>query len=155
MPEKGIPVDIWEQMLELEPYLRHIGIEAETLGPDQAILRLPVRREITNHTRGIHGGAQFALGEATGLTAAGLSLGVPLDHLLVLTAGSTITYSRPSQGTLRGRANVMHEQREQLQANWKERGRARITVPVEIVDAAGEIVTTVSVSCVLLPHIST
>ena len=24
-------MDIWEQMLELEPFLRHIGIEAEAL----------------------------------------------------------------------------------------------------------------------------
>ena len=139
-------------MLELEPFLRHIGIEAETLGPDEAILRLPVRREITNHTGAIHGGAQFALGEATGLTAAGLSLGEPLDHLLVLTAASNITYSRPFQGTLIGRANVLHEQREQLQASWKERGRARVTVPVEILEASGTIVTTLSVSCVLLPR---
>ena len=145
-------MDLWEQMLELEPFLRHIGIAAETLGPDQAILRLPVRKEITNHTGAIHGGAQFALGEATGLTAAGLSLGVPLDHLLVLTAASTITYSRPSQGVLIGRARVLHEQREQLQASWKDRGRARVTVPVEILDASGDVVTTLSVSCVLLPR---
>jgi uncharacterized protein (TIGR00369 family) len=144
-------MDIWEQMLELEPFLRHIGIEAEALGPDHVILRLPVRKEIANHTGGIHGGAQFALGEATGVTAAGLSLGEPLDRLLVLTATSTITYSRPSQGTLRGRANIPHEQRDQLQASWKDRGRARVTVPVEIVDASGEIVTTLSVACVLLP----
>ena len=144
-------MDIWEQMLELEPFLRHIGIEAEALGPDQAVLRLPVRKEITNHTGGIHGGAQFALGEATGVTAAGLSLGEPLDRLLVLTATSTITYSRSSQGTLRGRANLLHDQRDQLQASWKERGRARVTVPVEIIDATGEVVTTLSVSCVLLP----
>ena len=145
-------MDIWEQMIELEPYLRHIGIEAETLGPDQAILRLPIRKEITNHTGGIHGGAQFALGEATGLTAAGLSLGEPLDRLLVLTAASTITYQCPSQGALRGRANVLHDQREQLQATWKDRGRARVTVAVEIIDSSGQTVTTLSVSCVLLPH---
>ena len=145
-------MDIWQQMLELEPFLRHIGIEAEALGPDRAILRLLVRTEITNHTGGIHGGAQFALGEATGVTAAGLSLGVPLDQLLVLTATSTITYSRPSQGALRGRANILHDQRDQLQASWRERGRARIAVPVEIVDASGNVVTTLSVSCVLLPH---
>lgn len=144
-------MDIWEQMLELEPFLRHIGIKAEALGPDRVILCLPVRGEITNHTGGIHGGAQFALGEATGVTAAGLSLGVSLDCLLVLTATSTITYSRPSQGTLRGRANILHEQRDQLQASWKERGRARVTIPVEIVDASGAVVTSLSVSCVLLP----
>jgi acyl-coenzyme A thioesterase PaaI-like protein len=77
---------------------------------------------------------------------------VPLGHLLVLTAASTITYSHPSQGSLRGRAKVLHEQREQLQASWKDRGRARVTVPVEIIDASGEIVTTLSVSCVLLPR---
>ena len=144
-------MDIWEQMLELEPFLRHIGIEAEALGPDQAILRLPVRKEITNHTGGIHGGAQFALGEATGVTAAGLSLGLPLDQILVLTATSTITYARPAQGTLRGRANILNDQRDQLQASWQERGRARVTIPVEIITDAGEVVTTLSVSCVLLP----
>jgi uncharacterized protein (TIGR00369 family) len=110
-------IDIWEQMLELELFLPHIDIEAETLGPGQAILRLPILKEITNHTGGIHGGAQFALGEATGVTAVGLSLGEPLDHLLALTATSTITYSRPSQGTLRGRANVLLDQRDQLRAS--------------------------------------
>lgn len=145
-------MDIWEQMWELEPFLRHIGIEAEALGPGQVILRLPLREEITNHTGGIHGGAQFALGEATGVTAACLSLGEPLDRLLVLTATSTITYARPSQGTLRGRADVLHELRFQLQASWRDRGRARVTVPVEIIDASGENVTTLSVSCVLLPR---
>jgi hypothetical protein len=38
-----------------------------------------------------------------------------------------------------------------LLARWSERGRARVTVRVEIVDASGEVVTTLSVSCVLLP----
>ena len=45
-----------------------------------------------------------------------------------------------------------HEQREQLQASWKERGRARVIVPVELLDASGAIVTTVSVTCILLPR---
>jgi uncharacterized protein (TIGR00369 family) len=141
-------MDILEQMLELEPFLRYLGIAAETLGPDQVILHLPVRKEITNRTGGIYGGAQLGLG----VTAASLSLGEPLERLLVLTATSTITYQRPSQGDLRGRANVLHEQRKQLQASWKDRERARVTVPVELVDASGEIVTILRVSCVLLPR---
>jgi len=77
-------MDVWEQMRELEPSLRYIDIEAETLGHDHVILQLSARKEIFNHTGGVHGGAQFALGEATGVTAAGLTLGKPLDCLLAL-----------------------------------------------------------------------
>jgi uncharacterized protein (TIGR00369 family) len=77
-------MDIWQSILEFEPFLRLLGIKAELLGPDYVVLRLPVRQELANHLGGLHGGAQFTLGEATAQAAAVLSLGEPLDQVAVL-----------------------------------------------------------------------
>lgn len=59
---------IWQQILDFEPFLRFLDIQAELLGPDDVVLRLTPRQEIANHLGGLHGGAQFTLGEATALT---------------------------------------------------------------------------------------
>lgn len=145
-------MDIWEQILDFEPFLRLLGIEAKTLGPDQVMLYLPVRQEIANHLGGLHGGAQFTLGESTGLATAVLSLGEPLDRVAVLTRGATITYQRTASGALTGQARVLHEEREQLQATWNSQKRVHLTVPVEIVDSTDQIVTTLNVDCLVLPR---
>ncbi|HLZ64034.1 MAG TPA: YiiD C-terminal domain-containing protein [Ktedonosporobacter sp.] len=142
----------WEQALALEPFLAYVGIEAETLGPEYVTLRLRMRREISNHMPGIHAGAQFTLGETTAITASVLSVGEPLERLIVLTATATVTYQRPAQGDLVARASVQHEQREELRATMNSRGRVRLTIPIEVADSAGQVVTTLSVVCVLLPR---
>ena len=145
-------MDIWEQILDFEPFLRLLGIEAKTLGPDQVILHLPVHQEIANHLGGLHGGAQFTLGESTGLATAVLSLGEQLDRVAVLTRGATINYQRTASGALTARARVLHEQHEQLQTSWNSQGKARLTVPVEIVDSVDQIVTMLNVDCLVLPR---
>ena len=35
-------MDIWQQILDFEPFLRLLGIQAELLGPDDVVLRLPM-----------------------------------------------------------------------------------------------------------------
>ena len=52
-------MDIWQQILDFEPFLRLLDIQATVLGPDDIVLRLKPRREIANHLGGLHGGAQF------------------------------------------------------------------------------------------------
>jgi uncharacterized protein (TIGR00369 family) len=143
-------MDIWEQTLDFEPFLRLLGIEARTLGPDYVVLHLPVRQEISNHLGGLHGGAQFTLGESTGLATAVLSLGESLDRVAVLTKAATIAYQRSSLGNLTARARVVHEEREQLQATWSSQKKARLTVPVAIADSSGQVVTTLLVECLVL-----
>ena len=54
-------MDIWQQILDFEPFLRLLDIQAEVLGPDDVVLRLLPRQEIANHLGGLHGGAQFTL----------------------------------------------------------------------------------------------
>lgn len=145
-------MDIWQQILDFEPFLRLLDIQAELLGPDDVVLRLPPRQEIANHLGGLHGGAQFTLGESTALAAAVLSLGKQLDQVAVLTRGATISYQRTALGELTAHARVMHEKREDLQTTWDIKKLARLDVPVEIADAMGQIVTSLSVECLVLPR---
>ena len=74
-------MNAWQQVLDFEPFLRLLDITAEMLGPDDVKLRLSPRREIANHLGGVHGGAQFTLGESTALTAAVFSLGNSIKWL--------------------------------------------------------------------------
>ena len=145
-------MDIWQQILDFEPFLRLLDIQAEVLGPDEVVLRLPTRQEIANHLGGLHGGAQFTLGESTALAAAVLSLGKQLDQVAVLTRGATISYQKTALGELVAHARVMHEERESLKANWDSKKRAQLNVPVEIADSTGQIVTALSVECLVLPR---
>ncbi len=145
-------MDIWQDILNFEPFLRLLDIKAELLGPDYVVLRLPVRQEIANHLGGLHGGAQFTLGEATALATAALSLGEPLDQVSVLTRSATITYQKSALGDLVAHARVLHEERERLRTSWETQGRAKLAVPVEIADASGQAVTALSVDCLILPR---
>jgi len=145
-------MDIWQQILDFEPFLRLLDIQAVVLGPDDVVLRLSTRQEIANHLGGLHGGAQFTLGESTALAAAALSLGKQLDQVAVLTRGATISYQKTALGDLVAHAWVMHKERESLQATWDTKMRARLDVPVEIADSTGQIVTVLNVECLVLPR---
>jgi uncharacterized protein (TIGR00369 family) len=108
-------MDIWQQVLDFEPFLRLLGIKAELLGPDDVVLRLPVRQEIANHLGGLHGGAQFTLGESTALAAAVISLGKQLDQVAVLTRGATISYQKTALGELAAHARRTREPPEHVE----------------------------------------
>jgi uncharacterized protein (TIGR00369 family) len=145
-------MDIWQQILDFEPFLRLLDIQAEVLGPDDVVLRLSTRQEIANHLGGLHGGAQFTLGESTALAAAVFSLGKQLDQVAVITRGAKISYQKTALGELVAHARVMHKERDSLQATWDTKKRARLDVPVEIADLTGQIVTVLNVECLVLPR---
>lgn len=145
-------MDFWQQMLDFEPFLRLLDIQAKVLGPDDVVLHLPPRKEIANHLGGLHGSAQFTLGETTALAAAVFSLGKQLDQVAVLTRGVTIRYQKTTLGELTAHARVMHEECESLQATWNTTKRLHLDVPGEIADSTGRIVTVLSVECLVLPR---
>ncbi len=145
-------MDIWQKILDFEPFLRLLDIQPALLGPDDVVLRLPTRQEIANHLGGLHGGAQFTLGESTALTAAVFSLGKQLDQVAVLTRSATISYQKAALGDLTAHARVMHEERASLQITWDTKKRVRLNIPVELKDSTGQIVTMLNVECLVLPR---
>lgn len=145
-------MDFWEQALEQQPFMRFLNIEALDMGPEYVVLQLRARQEIANHTGGLHAGAQFTLGETTAVAAVSLSIGLPLDTFVVVTARASITYQRPSQGDLTARARLLSEQRTELQTTLSSVRKVRLSIPVEIADASGLVVTGLDVACVVFPR---
>lgn len=139
-----------DELLATEPYLGYLGMEVDRIQAQEVVLRLPLRREVTNHLGMVHGGAQYALGEATAIALAGALLRDQHHSVNLLTANATIIYRRRAQGGLIGRASLPPEEGDRLRATFTEQGRARFPISVELVDATSTIVTTLTVECVAL-----
>ncbi len=137
-------------MLAGEPYLVHLGMEVVRAKMGDVALCLPLRREVSNHLGLVHGGAQYALGEATAIALAAMLVSDQPQPVNLLTASASISYHRLAKGDLLGRATLPAEEQQRLQAIFAEKGRARIPVAVELVDETNEVVTTLTVECVAL-----
>jgi uncharacterized protein (TIGR00369 family) len=137
------------QLLEAEPFLGYLGLEVIEAQAGQVLLRLPLRREVSNHIGSIHGGAQYALGEATAIALAATLFPEQISLLDLLTAHADIAYQRPARGDLTARAELSAEACERLRAEFGEQGHGRFSVAVEVADAEGEVATTLTVECVV------
>jgi uncharacterized protein (TIGR00369 family) len=140
----------FSQLLDAEPFLGYLGMEIVEAKVSDVVLRLPLRRELTNHAGMIHGGAQYCLGEATAATLACVMFSEELGRVNVLTAHAAITYRHPSQGDLTARTAYTGEEHERIRAEFAAQGRVRFTTNVELTDASGEVVTTLVVECAVL-----
>jgi uncharacterized protein (TIGR00369 family) len=139
-----------DYLLASEPYLVFMGMHVETLQAESVTLRLPLRQEVTNHLGMVHGGAQYALGEATAIAMASRIPDEQAGQVHLLTASAIINYRRRAQGGLIGRAGMSPEEIIRLRAAFAEHGRLRFPVTVELSDETNNIVTTLTVDCVAL-----
>lgn len=135
------------RLLEAEPFLGYLGLEVIEAGAGTVALRLSLRSDVTNHAGTIHGGAQYALGEATAVALAAVVFAERVADLDLLTAHATISYHRPAHGTLTARATLPDDVCERIRAECDARGRARFPVDVALVDADGTVATTLTVEC--------
>lgn len=149
-PMKGATMNPLRMALEAEPYLAYLGLEVAEASADAVALRLPLRRELSNHAGTLHGGAQYSLGEATAVALAAVLFLDRLAQVNLLTAAASVAYRRPARGDLAARASVAPDERRRILEEFDSSGRARFPVHVEIADAAGEVATTLDVECVVL-----
>lgn len=143
-------MDPLRKAFEAEPYLAYLGLEIAEASPEAVVLRLPLRRELSNHAGTLHAGAQYSLGEATAAAMATMVILDRLGQVNLLTAAATITYRRPARGDLTARASLAADERRRVLEEFAASGRARFPVAVEIADAGGATVTTLDVDCVML-----
>ncbi len=135
--------------LHNQPYLVHLGLEVVELKPYEVALRLPLRREVSNHLGLVHGGAQYGLGEATAIAMAILIFREKLPNLNALTARANIIYQRAAQGDLIGRASFAADTADRMRAQLGAKGKARFLVYVVLNDETGAPVTHLTVDCVV------
>lgn len=142
------------QLLEAEPFLAYLGLEVVEAYDGVAILRLPVRPDVTNHLGSTHGGAQYALGEATAIALAATLFPEHIECLNLLTADATITYHRVARGDLTGWAALPIERCERIRREFGAKGHARFPIHVSLTDATPDdgsldsvVVATLMVEC--------
>lgn len=140
-------IEEMRRLLEAEPFLGYLGLEVVEARMGTAVLRLPLRQELSNHAASVHGGAQYALGEATAIALAATLFSERIDQVNLLTASACITYHRLAHGDLTARAELPVGERERIRAEFGALGRARFSVSVALSDADGGVTTTLVVEC--------
>ena len=110
------------------PFLKHLGVEVESVGPGSATLLLPVREEIMRNDGIVHGGAIASVIDSAFAFAI-----IPLlaDNERTVTIDLTIHYLRPLSG---GVAKTV--------ARVVRAGRRVVTVSAELFDENGKLAAT-------------
>jgi len=120
-------------LLKILPFANHVGIKAK----DNIQLKLENHPHIHNHIGTLHAAAQFTLAE----TQSGLFL-LSLfpeyrDEMTPLLRGSTVKYKNPAQTDLVATANVSRADKEKFEKQFLKRGRAILTINIELTDNLG------------------
>ena len=101
---------------------------------DGRTLCLEFRNHLSNHLGSLHAGAQFALAEAS----SGLALQHHFPHLAAevvpVLRKSEIKFKNPALSALRARSTIAPEAMEKFAEQLQKKGRATITVAVELID---------------------
>lgn len=116
------------------PFNRFLGIESSP-EPSQ-VLRLPASEQYLNHLGTVHASAQLALAEASSgeflLRAFGPDSGViPVVRRL------ESKFRKPANGAVTSTVSTPPEMLEQLRADLVAKGRAIISIAVELHDESG------------------
>lgn len=117
------------------PFVRTVGIQRDAEGR----LMLPGADELHNHLGTLHASAQFALAE----TASGDQLQRLFPELVgrvvPLLRGAEVKFRKPATGPVHALASVSDEARERFNTHLQRKGRASISVHVEVRDGDGAV----------------
>jgi len=120
------------------PFAKVVGIVSGTSGN----LELPFSERVQNHLQTIHASAQFTLAES----ASGKELQEQFPELVgkvvPLLRGSQIKFRKPATQTIIAHPSVAQEAVERFRAHLSKRGRASISVQVEVRDREGTVTST-------------
>lgn len=124
------------------PFNTFLGIQAGSA--PEALLTLPAGNQYLNHLGTVHASALLSLAEASSgeflLRHFGSSSGVVpvVRHI-------EAKFRKPAHGSISSRANVVPDALAQMQADLTAKGRALVTVTIELHDEAGTHALTASV----------
>ncbi|NUR90256.1 MAG: DUF4442 domain-containing protein [Nonomuraea sp.] len=142
--------DVGAFLLESVPFARTVGVEFDKVEDGFAACRLPDRVELHNHVAGPHAGALFTLAESASGAAMLSALGDQLSRAVPLTTQATVHYRKFAQGEIRAEARLQAS-REDVVARLDAGERPEFDVSVSLTDAAGVVVSEVTVRWTLRP----
>ena len=118
------------------PFVKHLNIEKN----DEGYLRLKPLAHVKNHIDTIHASAQFSLAE----TQSGLYLQELFPNyigkVIPLLRSSSVKFKAPATSSVWAKASLSCEAQEKFLAQFEKKGRAIVTVHVELRDEK-EVVT--------------
>ena len=121
---------IREQMPNVVPFVKTLGLEYLELDEGRAVLRLADEPAFHNHVAGPHAGAMFTLAEsASGAVVLG-SFEDLLDRVTPLAASATITYTRLARGPVTAEA-VLGRPSDEVRAELDQTG-GTVQFPVQV-----------------------
>jgi len=126
------------------PFNRHIGLEVAEVAPGRGVVRLPDRDELRNHVGSQHAGALFGAGEAASGAAFVGAFAERLADLTPLAQGAEIAYRKIAKGAITA-TGTLGQDRDELLQRLDAEGTIEFPVGVELTDASGEVVATMTV----------
>jgi acyl-coenzyme A thioesterase PaaI-like protein len=126
------------------PFNRHVGLEVVEVGPGRGVVTLPDSADLHNHVGSQHAGALFAAGEAA---SGGAFLGSFAEHMGSLTPlarSAQIDYRKIARGPITATGTLSADVPE-LVATLESDGRVEFPIEVELADADGQVVATMTV----------
>ena len=113
-----------------------LGMQLVPPGADH-ILELPESPLLLNHVGTVHASVQFALAEAGSGEFLLRHLGEAQSQIFAVLRTSDLKFRKPAHGVLRGFARFAEGDGESLSAELASRGRALVSVLVEVSDEQG------------------
>ena len=126
------------------PFNRHIGLQVGEVAPNRGVITLPDRDELRNHVGSQHAAALFGAGEAASGAAFVGAFAERLGDLTPLAQGAQISYRKIAKGEITARGTLGTD-RDELLSRLDQDGKVQFTVEVELQDAGGDVVATMSV----------
>ena len=136
---------------EAVPFSRAVGARVVLMEPECAEALLPASPDRLNHVGTVHAVAQFGVGEvAAGALILRAFGALQAEGYAPVVAETIIRYKQPARGDLRSIAALPLAEQERIRQQIATDGKARFTIPVRIVDDAGNVVTELDVNWALI-----
>jgi acyl-coenzyme A thioesterase PaaI-like protein len=126
------------------PFNRFLGLVVEEVAPGRGVVTLPDEETLHNHVGSQHAGALFSAGEAA---SGGAFLGAFAEHLGSLTPlakSASIDYRKIARGPITAVGSLSGDV-DALLAGIESDGRVEFPIEVEMSDAEGNVVATMTV----------
>jgi len=135
---------IAQGLTQAVPFPAHLGVEIVSVGPGEAVARLPERAELTNHVGSQHAGALFTVAEtASGAAFVGAFV-ERLGEVTPLARSAEISYTKIAKGPIEAKARLGVPAADAL-ATLDADGKVVFPCEIELTDAAGNQVATATV----------
>ncbi|WP_299145594.1 DUF4442 domain-containing protein [uncultured Tateyamaria sp.] len=132
------------QLAQAVPFANHVGVELIEVGDGVGVAALDQRSETSNHIQSQHAGAMFTLGEAASGAALAGAFGPMIFQVRPVASGATISYVKVAKGRLEAHASTGRAGADLL-AELEEVGKIAFDIQVDIRDADGDTVVTMTV----------